>query len=309
MVELILAGGSGARTAELPLAVAVLAEELARHYGLRAILDEEEGEDDDAADICVTVTIDAANPGHIPVCSLTRVAENDLAAGQPGAKYARSMLKIDRKATRPAVATTTPALVHDDSELVVGVRSGRSPATGAFDKLQDAGDRAWATPADDDVCCICLDPLLLPSRARNGESLAYLDCKHMLHSACARDARVAKLRTPSGSMAMTVGPRAGTSAPDLGKLQCPICRIESSGVTELPLTLVHRATGRPISPKEPAPARAQQRKKKVSESSAASFDPVAGELLAMGFQEPEVLLSLEASGGSAAKAVEMLLGN
>jgi len=124
-------------------------------------------------------------PEAMPKCSLVRAAHGGKrpAPVQSSEKFAHSMLRIDRKKASPSEAAP-PVLVPRDSagDYVVALPPRRRVHTtqfsmlGAEDDEESEARSAMSVVANlnnDDVCCVCLDPLLSLSRAKSGESLAF----------------------------------------------------------------------------------------------------------------------------------------
>ena len=193
--------------------------------------------------------------------------------------------------------------------IVCGVRNlRRGGASGAFGALlEEADDDTWDVSSEGDVCVICLDALLSIPRARNGETLSVLGCAHCLHTTCASKVRESGLGFTNGA------------------LRCPICRRESTLLTNYPLVLLGKSPSGKLrelpevenndGPKGGTKPTSRgggkrSRKQQLFDASGDSLlNPMAYKLIELGFNPDESVLALEASGGDADLAVALLLGN
>ena len=259
-------------------------------------------------------------PEAMPKCSLVRAAHGGKrpAPVQSSEKFAHSMLRIDRKKASPSEAAP-PVLVPRDSagDYVVALPPRRRVHTtqfsmlGAEDDEESEARSAMSVVANlnnDDVCCVCLDPLLSLSRAKSGESLALLRCCHVLHEPCSK--------AVLGAQGTSANVRSGTP--------CPICRADSPYVTKVSLE-VRSARGTLVAPTPPIPPPVATKPASSSSSKSRSGagaiaqakgkkknavfddDPMLFELQAMGFDLETARNALEASEGYLPRAVEFLL--
>lgn len=252
-------------------------------------------------------------PAAMPKCSLVRAAHGGQrpAAEQSSERFAHSMLRVDRKRATALAAPAAAAPRDTTGDYVVALPPRRRAHASQFSVLGAADDGEARTEASvvaslrgDDVCCVCLEPLLHLGRARVGEALALLQCRHVLHESCSRAVLGAQ----------------GAAANGRTTTRCPMCRAESPYATKVHLQ-VRSSRGAPV---EPAPAAssaprgggggggggaatAQAKGKKKKKNAVFDDDPQVFELQAMGFDLETARNALEASGGVLARAVEFLL--
>jgi hypothetical protein len=222
------------------------------------------------------------------------------------------MLRVDRKRAAVLAAPAAAAPRDTTGDYVVALPPRRRAHASQFSVLgaDDDGDSEARSEASvvaclrsDDVCCVCLEPLLHLGRAKSGEALALLQCRHVLHEACSRAVLGAQGAAANGRQGVT---------------RCPMCRAESPYATKVYLQ-VRSSRGAPVAPTPPAASAgskggngggdggdsAQAKGKK--KNAVFEDDPQVFELQAMGFDPETARNALEASGGVLARAVEFLL--
>ena len=239
----------------------------------------------------------------IPRCSLSKVAG---ILGQ-SERYGNSRLRVFRREA-PSTTAKGPSPTEEEEELASQVvcctlprkRRNGNNSFGAL-QLEDDDDHGGATVLPEDICCICLEPLLLKALAREGgHFLTILQCNHVLHSTCAREIQIVSARN-SGGLVYSGG-RVSGGSPDLGKLRCPICRSISAHLVQAPLYMASSADAPPPHPPRPVRTRRPKGQRQREE------DPAYFELLSMGFGEDTSRTALEASGGDPKMAIEFLSG-